>query len=900
MIEFGLVAEGNRSVKRKMSATAQVDRSTKANHINKKDNEKPRKLFSSSHKKHKHEDSRHFKFGRKRLQSFTNNSKFFPPYKRRKKEGIIIPPTKFLLGGNICDPLNLNSMQDEEVNRAMNAVTPKSSPLPTPKHKKEAIEVIIPPNICDPLNLSNCNDNEEYEKQLISPIKKGSKRRNKKRKRASSGSGKDDVKEISEVEMKDDDIVNPVESNGSSASERITTLSEDIASDSSPQNQTKESKVESPQKDKVKLRLKGLDELKDKRLRKLDAKDKIVSPVIPQPGAWKPRPQHRPSQDKKKKQQPLPNFREKDARYQYGNYNKYYGYRNPHHVVDTRLTVFAQRKHLFFGKDILDVGCNIGHITLSVARDLGAQSVTGIDIDRTLIKIARKNVKHYVNCVQSPASNEDNGEGQRDSDTSFFPMSMPINYGPIDIPGFTKNKNHRGFPYNVTFVQGNYVLEDDALLCLEQPQFDTILCLSVTKWIHLNYGDAGLKRAFKRMHAQLRPGGVLVLEPQGWGSYGRKKNLTERIYKTYQSIEFFPNKFTQYLLSPEVGFSKCEVVSIPPHPSKGFQRPIQLFTKVASITENTENIENVKASTSNEPAESTSTQVRHERRDQQQKDLERRKYERDLFPKDAQKEGNLSEISQQSGESINQYDQLENVYAPSTTPCYDTPGYNNDSQPTGTSEMCYVNVNIEQHKADVEMQDINDKQKKESALKKKEASTVKDIQEKSVGYSKHKDNTRNNKIGLKGFPNDATMDVKNAKIEKKRCKTSKSSLVKILVNQNNKHLDNKKIELSQNSNTIVDKCITEKLNCRGLQKNNETCELFVQSSEEAFQNSDSAQVSSNVSKNEESLEIKLSSESHFHQDKTNSETNITNSNVDDKLAKETQQVRRSPQIRSQD
>lgn len=54
-----------------------------------------------------------------------------------------------------------------------------------------------------------------------------------------------------------------------------------------------------------------------------DTKDKIVSPVIPQPGAWKPRTQHRPSQDKKKKQQQtMPNFREKDARYQYGNYNR--------------------------------------------------------------------------------------------------------------------------------------------------------------------------------------------------------------------------------------------------------------------------------------------------------------------------------------------------------------------------------------------------------------------------------------------------------------------------------------------------------------------------------------------------------------------------------------------------
>ncbi|CAL1677994.1 unnamed protein product [Lasius platythorax] len=669
-------------------SSVQLDRPLKLGQNNKKESEKSRKPFNLSHKKHnKHDDNRHFKFSnRKRPQSsFNSNGKFFPPYKRRKKEGVIIPPTKFLLGGNICDPLNLNSMQDEEINRAMNAVTPKSSPLPTPKHKKEIIEVIIPPNICDPLNLTNCNDNEEYEKQLISPTKKNSKRRNRKRKRASSGSGKDEAKIM---ESSETNKLRETEGNSAvveSSTERLSvegiSLEETQKKDAQDESFLKENKTESPQKDKNRLRLKGLEEIKDKRLRKIDAKDKIVSPVIPQPGAWKPRPQHRPSQDKKKKQQhAMPNFRPKDARYQYGNYNRYYGYRNPPHEVDPRLKVFAQRKELFLRKDILDIGCNIGHITLSVARDFGAKSVTGIDIDRTLINIARKNVKHYVNCVQSPASNEDNDK-RDSSDVSFFPMSMPISYGPVDIPGFTKNKQHKGFPYNVTFVQGNYVLEDDSLLCAEQPQFDTILCLSITKWIHLNFGDAGLKQTFKRMHAQLRPGGVLVLEPQGWASYIKKKNLTERIYKNYHNIEFRPQKFTQYLLSSEVGFCKCEVVSIPPHPSKGFQRPIHLFTKTGGFSFTTERTDNdITHDVSNR-------QERIMRRDQEEiRDIERFKYEQDLFPKENVNRGNMSEISQHSGD-LNQYEQLANVYAPSTTPCYDTPSRNSDSQPLDSQPL---------------------------------------------------------------------------------------------------------------------------------------------------------------------------------------------------------------------
>lgn len=43
----------------------------------------------------------------------------------------------------------------------MNAVTPKSSPLPTPKHRKGEVEVIIPANINDPLSLAGGEDNDE-------------------------------------------------------------------------------------------------------------------------------------------------------------------------------------------------------------------------------------------------------------------------------------------------------------------------------------------------------------------------------------------------------------------------------------------------------------------------------------------------------------------------------------------------------------------------------------------------------------------------------------------------------------------------------------------------------------------------------------------------------------------
>ena len=80
------------------------------------------------------------------------------------------------------------------------------------------------------------------------------------------------------------------------------------------------------------------------------------------------------------------------------------------------------------------------------------------------------------------------------------------------------------------------MLETDEQLEAEKEEYNVILALSITKWIHLNWGDVGLKRFFKRIFRQLRPGGRLVLEPQAWPSYKRKKNLTVSHLKRFVDV----------------------------------------------------------------------------------------------------------------------------------------------------------------------------------------------------------------------------------------------------------------------------------------------------------------------------------------------------------------------------
>lgn len=238
-------------------------------------------------------------------------SKFFLPDKRPRKD-IIVPPTKFLLGGNISDPLNLNSLQDEAL-VSMSAVTPKSSPITTPPK----VEVIIPPNIFDPLHLLDPVDSIEYEKQLVSPLKtrRLNKQRSKKKKMKKCSI---DTTQSEKAEVQDTPIVSTTHSDSSPKSVGIINEIEQPISNAEIEVATNCMMINDTENDEkgkacrdlqldlsstcTSVRKRKFSESgggsnvnsytlgngsASKKLRRFDSKDKIVSPVIPQPGAWK-------------------------------------------------------------------------------------------------------------------------------------------------------------------------------------------------------------------------------------------------------------------------------------------------------------------------------------------------------------------------------------------------------------------------------------------------------------------------------------------------------------------------------------------------------------------------------------------------------------------------------------
>eukprot|EP00755_Sulcionema_specki_P023165 Sspe_Gene.78240::Locus_48944_Transcript_1_1_Confidence_1.000_Length_752::g.78240::m.78240/K15190/MEPCE, BCDIN3; 7SK snRNA methylphosphate capping enzyme len=168
-----------------------------------------------------------------------------------------------------------------------------------------------------------------------------------------------------------------------------------------------------------------------------------------------------------------------DRVYRYGNYDKYYGYRSLE--KDPRVRALQQIGAGLRGKRWLDIGCNNGQLTTLLASQHCPTSVVGLDIDKRLIERARRLVASYT--IEIPAP-------------EYYPVSAAVEYGPLPIPDTTDLSRR------ITFQEGNMAAATSPV----SGEFDVVLCLSVTKWVQLNYGDEGVKTLFSRVHSLLSPG----------------------------------------------------------------------------------------------------------------------------------------------------------------------------------------------------------------------------------------------------------------------------------------------------------------------------------------------------------------------------------------------------------
>ena len=184
--------------------------------------------------------------------------------------------------------------------------------------------------------------------------------------------------------------------------------------------------------------------------------------------------------------------------HRYGNFSNYYNFHSVSErvgeVPDSVLRSLAPQKGQVV--HVLDIGCNEGALSIAILMKLREAlpdsdiRLLGIDLDSTLIEAAR--VKH---ASVPGASFECHNVMQEEFDHH--------------ISAFCQSENIKGF--------------------------DLVTCFSTTMWIHLNYGDQGLKRLLSKLATACAS--LLVIEPQRWKSY---KNAVERCRRRHME------KFSAY------------------------------------------------------------------------------------------------------------------------------------------------------------------------------------------------------------------------------------------------------------------------------------------------------------------------------------------------------------------
>lgn len=190
----------------------------------------------------------------------------------------------------------------------------------------------------------------------------------------------------------------------------------------------------------------------------------------------------------------------------YGNFINYYTFNSaedrlrllpdpdaPHNTTETATTIWATAattnpsSPLFV---VLDIGCNAGNFTQLLAVFLAKHiakpvHILGVDIDAALIERAHHHNQH--------------------PDT--------VAYKCLDI---TRDDAHA-------------VLDAHLRSLGVPPRFDASFCMSLTMWIHLNHGDAGLLGFLRRVHEVSR---LMVVEPQPWKCYQTARRRMKRADQT--------------------------------------------------------------------------------------------------------------------------------------------------------------------------------------------------------------------------------------------------------------------------------------------------------------------------------------------------------------------------------
>lgn len=259
----------------------------------------------------------------------------------------------------------------------------------------------------------------------------------------------------------------------------------------------------------------------------------------------------------------------------HGNFRGYYSIR---HEVDSRSGSRLESIQSWLDKNtqrnqlcrVLDIGCNTGVFTLQLCEILQGRSETviGVDIDRELVLLAGSSARRSSKFALSSRDEAPRALGSGR-------IGKSSNAGPRKRLRLEDSSQLE--PLVARFLQSNWVYNDQMYQsrsekCPEEMTrmqwnnisevakedckgYNLIFAMSITKWIHINNYDTGLRRFFARVVSCLAPNGIFILEPQSYKSYKQTQKVTppdSQPRRNFYAIRVMPDDFA-WILTVELG-----------------------------------------------------------------------------------------------------------------------------------------------------------------------------------------------------------------------------------------------------------------------------------------------------------------------------------------------------------
>ncbi|XP_023720475.1 probable RNA methyltransferase CG11342 isoform X2 [Cryptotermes secundus] len=193
-----------------------------------------------------------------------------------------------------------------------------------------------------------------------------------------------------------------------------------------------------------------------------------------------------------------------------------------------------------------------------------------------MINLTQELYKFVSTNLSVTSSVERTGKGKGVADCHI----LGIDLDPVLI---VRAEEANKFTSNVTYKCVNYMSDSENTISLYLKQqnrnyFDCIFCFSVTMWIHLNYGDEGLKQFLISVSVQTN---LVVIEPQPWKCY---RSAVRRMKRSGGNFPKFGNLKMRELVSDieNIFLNECNFIRIEKgNPSTDWGRQILFFKKVS-------------------------------------------------------------------------------------------------------------------------------------------------------------------------------------------------------------------------------------------------------------------------------------------------------------------------------